>query len=261
MPLLHIKDISLSFGGLKAVDSVNIRVDEGEIVSLIGPNGAGKTTVFNILTGIYTVDSGEIFFEGNAIQNKIPQDIVEAGIARTFQNIRLFRNMRVIENVLIGSHIREPYNFFQAVFRTRRFRDSERENTLKAVRLLREVGLLARTHDYAANLPYGEQRKLEIARALATGAKLILLDEPAAGMNPQESEELLRFILSLRGRGYTILMIEHDMSVVMNISDRIYVLDYGKLISEGLPRQVANDPKVIEAYLGGVPDAAENNRA
>ena len=257
MHLLEINNISLSFGGLKAVDEVSLQVEEGEIVSLIGPNGAGKTTIFNILTGIYNINSGEISFKGQAIHNRIPQDIVKIGIARTFQNIRLFRNMRVIENVLIGSHIMKPYGFFSTVFRTRSFRESERENTVNAVRLIRDVGLLHRTHEYAANLSYGEQRKLEIARALATGANLLLLDEPAAGMNPQESEELLHFIFSLRDRGYTILLIEHDMNVVMNISDRIYVLDYGKLISEGLPKEVASDPKVIEAYLGGVPDAQD----
>jgi branched-chain amino acid transport system ATP-binding protein len=257
MALLEISNVSLSFGGLKAVDEVSLQVNSGEIVSLIGPNGAGKTTMFNILTGIYRIDQGGILFDGYPIQNRIPQDIVKAGISRTFQNIRLFRNIRVLENVLIGCHITIKYNFFDALFRTGAYRQAERQNTVKAVRLLHDVGLAHRVHDYASNLPYGEQRKLEIARALATGARLILLDEPAAGMNPQESSELLRFILGLKERGYTILMIEHDMSVVMNISDRIYVLDYGRLISQGLPGEVANDPKVIEAYLGGVRNAED----
>jgi branched-chain amino acid transport system ATP-binding protein len=254
-PLLYVKGISLSFGGLKAVNDVSFYVKPGEIVSLIGPNGAGKTTIFNILTGMYHIEAGEIHFDGNNITGLSPQDIVKSGISRTFQNIRLFKGLRVIENVLIGSHTMTHYGFFDSVFRTPKFKKVETERMVEAVRLLNEVGLIHRVHEYAANLPYGEQRKLEIARALATGAKLILLDEPAAGMNPQESEELLQFIKTLQTKGYTILMIEHDMNVVMNISDRIYVLDYGRLIAEGLPEEVANNPQVIAAYLGGVPNA------
>lgn len=252
MAYLQVNGITKQFGGLLAVDSVSFEVNKGEIISVIGPNGAGKTTVFNMLTGVYQIDKGEIIFDGKPIHNKTPQEIVEAGISRTFQNIRLFPNLRVIENVLVGTHIRTKYNFFDAFFRTKRFQEEEAEKTLRAVEILRSIGLENKMHDYAQNLPYGEQRKLEIARAIATDAKIILLDEPAAGMNPQESEELLRFIRELRDKGYTIILIEHDMSVVMNISDRIYVIDHGKKIAQGLPAEIANNQNVIQAYLGGV---------
>lgn len=250
MSFLNVEGITLRFGGLTAVDGVNFHVDQGEIVSLIGPNGAGKTTVFNMLTGVYRLEAGQIEFMGRRIDDKTPQEIVTLGIARTFQNLRLFPKMRVIENVLVGAHIHTNYNFFQSLFRTPAFRREESEKEVRAVEILESIGLGHRINDYAENLPYGEQRKVEIARAMATDAKLLLLDEPAAGMNPAESEELLRFILILKEAGYTVLLIEHDMRVVMNISDRIYVLDHGKRIAEGKPEEIVNDARVIRAYLG-----------
>lgn len=250
MAYLEVCNLTIQFGGLTAVDHMDFKVEEGQVVSIIGPNGAGKTTIFNLLTGIYKPGEGEIYFDGKRIDGLPPQKIVSAGLARTFQNIRLFTDMRVIENVLVGTHINIKYNFFDRLLYTKRYRKEEGEKTRYAAKLLKEVGLENRIHDYADNLPYGEQRKLEIARAIATGAKILLLDEPAAGMNPQESEELKQFILQLKKQGYTIVLIEHDMNVVMNLSDYIYVVDYGKKIAEGLPHEIQSNKQVAVAYLG-----------
>lgn len=257
MALLEVKGITKVFGGLKAVENVEFKVEQGEIVSIIGPNGAGKTTIYNMLTGVYKVDGGTIEFAGEEIHNCPPREIVKAGIARTFQNIRLFPTMRVIENVLIGEHINVHYNFFDLLFKTPKYRREEKAAHQRAIDLLESLDLADQIDNYAKNLPYGMQRKLEIARAIATGAKLIILDEPAAGMNPQESEELMIFIRELRSRGETILLIEHDMSVVMNISDRIYVIDHGRKIAEGLPKEIAKNPEVVKAYLGSGGAAGE----
>ena len=250
MPLLEVKNICKEFGGLKAVSDVSFSVNKGEIVSIIGPNGAGKTTVFNLITGAYTPTAGSVVFEQEDITGKKPQEIVTKGIARTFQNIKLCNGMRVIENILIGMDASMHYRLFDAMLRTPRFRKIEQEKHIEAVRILKAIGLGNRINEYAGNLPYGERRKLEIARAMATGAKLLLLDEPVAGMNEKESAELMEFILLLRDNGFTILLIEHDMQVGMNISNRIYVLDYGQLIAHGVPEQIAADPNVIRAYLG-----------
>ena len=250
MALLEVKGITKTFGGLVAVENVEFNVNEGEIVSIIGPNGAGKTTIFNMLTGVYHVNGGKILFDGKEIQNKQPRDIVKAGIARTFQNIRLFPTMRVIENVLVGEHINIGYHFLDLLFKTKKYREGEKAAHQRAIDLLVTLDLGDQIDNYAKNLPYGMQRKLEIARAIATKARLIILDEPAAGMNPQESEELKEFIRKLRDKGQTILLIEHDMSVVMDISDRIYVIDHGRKIAEGLPKEIAVNKRVITAYLG-----------
>lgn len=252
MTLLDTHQVVKRFGGLTAVNKMDFKLEKGEIVSIIGPNGAGKTTFFNTLTGIYKPEEGKIEFDGHSLIGLRPDQIAARGIARTFQNIRLFGGMSVIENILVGMHVHLKQHPVQAVLRSKKFQDEEREAELEAERLMRFVGLDASlANELARNLPYGGQRRVEIARALAANPKLLLLDEPTAGMNPQETEDAVRLFRRVRDeKGITVLLIEHDMRVVMNISERISVMDYGEKIAEGTPAQIRSNQRVIEAYLG-----------
>ena len=250
-PLLVARDISKHFGGVRALSDVSFTINTGEIYGLIGPNGAGKTSLFNVLTGIYATDGGEFVFDGKSLAGLKPHEVAARGIARTFQNIRLFANLSAVENVMIGRHVRTRATVFGAVLRDARTREEERAIEKRAYALLEYVGVHRRANDLAKHLAYGDQRKLEIARARATEPKLLALDEPAAGMNATETAALRALLENIRRDGTTILLIEHDMKLVMSVCDRVLVLDYGRKIAEDVASVVQKDEKVIAAYLGG----------
>lgn len=251
MAILEVNGLGISFGGLRAVDEFNIQINDNELVGLIGPNGAGKTTIFNLLTGVYKPTEGQISLNGTSTLGRKPNEIVMLGSSRTFQNIRLFKDMSVIDNIKIAYHNRMSYNYFDSVFKTKKYREEEARADQVAMDLLSVFELDQYATEQAKNLPYGKQRKLEIARALATDPSILLLDEPAAGMNPQETEELMETIKLLKTKfNVSILLIEHDMHLVMGICERIVVIDYGKIIAKGLPEDIRKNADVIKAYLG-----------
>ena len=251
MALLKATKLSKVFGGLKAVSNFDVTIEKGELIGLIGPNGAGKTTAFNLLTGVYEPTTGEIELDGKSVVGLKPYQITQQGLARTFQNIRLFAELSVLDNVKIAYHFHVKYGILESVLRMGRYHKEEAEIEKKAIELLKIFQLEDKKDEIAKNLPYGEQRRLEIARALAAQPKLLLLDEPAAGMNPQETQQLMKMIQWIKQEfDLTILLIEHDMSLVMNVCERIYVLEYGSIIAQGIPEEIKNNPRVIEAYLG-----------